>query len=337
MSLHGKMPIADIPAGHVTVPYNKFLPTLLNGYDNVPYLEIVLDKTTNREREQRDAVYAALLKCFPNGVLTPGVRFDRFTLDLAARANPACLPITLDLAPAASEAGADIAWSVSRGAATEVRLECHRRLDSLVWLEAEQFTQANGWKFETAYATGWSGDSFLMDTYGSQSVTYSASFPDDTEGYVWVRYFKRTIDNSPAMFALGNQSYPFASGSPDFLGTWTWERVGPYRLSGPGPGQWTMTRPYAEDSSKFMALFVDVLVFTTDPLYHPLTSPSYEPLPEQSFSVTGLAHGVVSIPLPAGHYQCRALAVSSHPLVDALGNSPVASQPVEFDVPGGTP
>jgi hypothetical protein len=337
MALHGKMPVRDIPAAHLTVPYDEFLPTLLNGYDNVPYLEIVLDKTTDREREQRDAVYAALLKCFPNGVLTPGTRFDRFTLNLAARANPACLPVTLDLAPAASETGADITWSVSRGAATEIRLECHRRLDSLVWVEAEQFAQANGWRSETAYVTGWFGDGFLMDTYGSQSVTYTASFPDGSEGYVWVRYYKRSADNSPAMLTLNSQSFVFAISSPDFLGAWNWERVGPYRLSGPGASQWTMTRPYAEDSSKFMALFVDTLVFTTDPLYHPLTGPSYEPLPEQSFSVTGLAHGIVSIPLPAGHYQCRALAVSSQPLVDALGNSPVASQPVEFDVPPETP
>ncbi|KAF0107188.1 MAG: hypothetical protein FD146_2029 [Anaerolineaceae bacterium] len=335
MSLHGKMPVSQIPAAHLAVPYDEFLPTLLSEYTNIPYLEIVLDKTANREREQRDAVYAALMKCFPGGTLTPGIRFDRFTLDLAARENPACLPVTLDLAPASTDAGADIAWSLSRGAATEIRLECHRRLDSLVWVEAEQFAQANGWRSETAYVTGWSGSSFLMDTYGSQSVTYTASLPGGAQGYVWVRYFKRAADNSPAALALGSQSFIFASSSPAWLNAWVWERIGPYRLS--GPGQWTMTRPYAEDPRKFMALFVDALVFTTDPLYDPLSSASYEPLPEQSFSMTGLTHGVISIPLPPGHYQCRALAVSSQPLVDALGNSPVSSQPVEFDVAGAAP
>jgi hypothetical protein len=81
-----------------------------------------------------------------------------------------------------------------------------------------------------------------------------------------------------------------------------------------------------------MALFVDALVFTTDPLYDPQANPGYETLPEQVFSMNSLTRGTISMPLNPGHYRCLALAVSSQPLVDALGNSPVASQPVEFDV-----
>ena len=330
MALHDKMPLSQIPKAHQTVPYDRFLPTLLSDYTDVPTLEIVLDKITDREREQRNAVYAALIRCFPDGKLAPGDRFDTYTLDLPAREHPSCLPVQLELAPAPSESGASLTWTLSRGAATQIRLECHRRLDSIVWVEAEQFSQAIGWMPETAFVTDWLGSGFLMDSYGSQSIAYTAAFPEGAEVYAWLRYYKRAVDNSVAALSFHSQSYTFASTPPAYLNTWVWERLGPYDLS--GSGLWIMARSYAEDPQKFMALFVDALVFTSDPLYDPQASPSYEPLPERFFPMSGQTRGTISMPLTPGHYRCQAQAVSSQPLVDALGNSPVASQPVEFDV-----
>jgi hypothetical protein len=209
-------------------------------------------------------------------------------------------------------------------------LECNRRIDTLIWIEAEQFLQATGWMPETAYVIDWLGDGYLMDSFGSQEAVYTTTFPDSDQGYVWVRSLKRAVDNSPAFLSHGSQSFPFANTATN-LSIWAWERLGPYDLA--GSDHWVITRPYTEDAKKFMALFVDVLVFTTDALYDPQSSPSYVPLADEVFSVPGQTQGILSIALIPGHYQCRALAASSLPLVDALGNSPVSSQPVEFDVP----
>jgi hypothetical protein len=330
MSLHGKMPTAQIPTTHQTVPYDQFLPTLLTSYTKVPYLEIILDKTTPREREQRDVVYATLMRCFPNGKLTTGVFFDRYTLDMAARESPACIPVNLDLAPVAAENGTALGWALSRGGATQIRLECSRRDDSLIWIEAENTTQAVGWKPETAYVTDWSGSGFLMDSYGSQLAWFTAHIPDAGEGYVWVRYYKRAADNSPAFFSLGNQTFPFADSAPEHLNQWVWERLGPYTLN--DSLDWTLTRPYSEASTKFMALFVDAVVFTSNPGYDPRTSQSYTTVPPQFFSASGQTQGTIHPVLEPGHYACEAKAVSPQPLVDALGRTPVTSSKIEFDV-----
>lgn len=330
MSLHDKMPVAQIPAARQTVAYNQFLPMLLTSYTEVPYIEILLDKTTPREREQRNAVYAALMGCFPGGKLTTGNYFDRYTLDIAAREKPACIPVSLDLQPVAAENGVALGWALSRGGTTQLRLECSRRDDSLVWIEAENATQAVGWKPETAYVLDWSGNGFLMDSYGSQMAWFTARIPGASEGYVWVRYFKRAADTSPAFLSLGDQSFAFADSAPEHLNQWAWERIGPYALR--DSLDWTLTRPYAEPSTKFMALFVDALVFTSNPEYDPRSSQSYMTMSPQVFSASGQTQGTIHPVLEPGHYACEAKAVSPQPLVDSLGRTPVTSSRIEFDV-----
>ena len=330
MSLHDKMPVDQIPNAHQTVDYDRFLPMLLSSYTQVPYLEIVLDKTTPRERAQRDAVHATLLRCFPGGKLTTGRYFDRYTLDIPARENPDCFPVNLDLQVVAAENGVALGWALSRGGATQLQLDCSRRDDSLIWIEAENTTQAIGWKPETAYVSDWSGDGFLMDSYGSQMAWFIARLPQASEGYAWVRYYKRAPDASPAFLTLGDQSYSFADSAPEHLNQWVWERLGPYTLA--DNLDWTLTRPYAEDSTKFMALFVDALVFTSNPNYDPRTSTSYMPIPPQIFSAAGQTKGTIHPVLEPGHYSCEGKAISPHPLVDALGRSPVTSGKIEFDV-----
>jgi hypothetical protein len=330
MSLHGKMPIAQIPTGYQTVPYDEFLPMLLTNYNKTPYLEIILDKTTARERQQREAVYATLVRCFPDGKLTTGNFFDRYTLDIAARENPACIPVNLDLEPVAAENGTALGWALSRGGSTQVRLECERRDDSIIWIDAENPVQAVGWLPETSYVSDWSGNGFLMDSYGSQLAWFVARLPNASEGYVWVRYYKRAADNSPAYLSLGNQSFAFADSAPEHLNQWVWQRLGPYTLS--DSLDWTLTRPYNESSTKFMALFVDTLVFTSDPNYDPRTSQSYTNIPVQIFSASGQTQGTIHPVLEPGHYACVVKAVSPQPLVDSLGQTPVTSNKIEFDV-----
>lgn len=329
MALHEKMPTDQVLQGYERVPYDLFLPLLTSTYVEIPYLEIILDKISIREREQRDAVYAALMECFPKGKLTTGVFFDRYTLDKAARQHPACVPVTLDLIPDPARSNRYLGWQLSAGTARQIHLECRRRYDDLVWVEAEHFSQAVGWYPETAFVIDWSADGFIMDTYGSQSAIYTMTIPREGSWYVWIRYYKRSPDNSYAFLSLDTQSFPFAGNTAE-LNTWVWEKLGPYQAS--ATSHWLLNRLYTEDPKTFMALFVDSLVFTHDPAYDPRTSPSFESLPDQVFTVSGQSGGDLSLSFPPGHYQCQALATSSQPIVDALGNSPVASQLVEFNI-----
>lgn len=327
--LHSKMPASQIPGAYINIPYDHFLPALLTDYSKWPRLEIVLDKGSEGERSQRDQIYAALERCFPDGILTTGTYFDRFSLDQAAREHTACLPVQLDLVPSASASSISLTWALSRGTATEIKLDCQHRKDSLIWVEAEDIQQATGWQSEIAFVTGWSGNGFLMDSYGSQTASYTVAFPNDSQVYVWVRSYKRAVDRSPAFLSLGNKSFSL-TGSEN-LNNWIWERIGPYTISG-NNDEWKLARPYSEEADHFMALFVDVLIFTVDSQFIPETSSISEPLPEQSFNFTNQEKGVIPLSLLGGHYECQAQAVSSLPLVDALGNSPVTSNSIEFEV-----
>lgn len=328
--LHAALPAEEIRSHYAYVPYDDFLPDLLTDFGEWERLEIIMDNVSPAWRSERDQVAAALERCFPGGVLTRGTAFDRYTLDRAARENPACLPVRLSLEPDPSATGA-LTWQLNQGQAEALRLACERQPDQIVWVEAENYTQSAGWRPETAFVGEWSGTGFLMDVYGAQTVTYAVELPESRQAFVWVRYLKRASDHSAAYIRLDDQAFPFANAENESYNQWNWARLGPFAHAG-GSRSWTLSRPFEEDSRTFVSLFVDALVFTTDADYTPLAGLTGTPMPEIVVHYASASQGTLQLDFPAGRYRCQATIDSAQPLVDRRGVTPVRSDAILIEI-----
>lgn len=293
-------------------------------------LVVILDKTISSRSADRAALKTGLQTCYPDGILIEGKFFDRYLLDESARQQPACSPVRLTLLAAQPP---ELYWKLSGGAATFLNLLCERQALNYLRIEAETFPLGPGWHTEINFATDWSGAGFLLDFYGSQPLPYSLETPfENSEIYVWVRSFKRAIDDSPAYLAVNDVSLPYADTGEAALNQWVWERLGPFPNIG-STVRITIARPYHEEPAKFMALFTDLLLVTDDPTLTP-DSQLKAQYPAQGFMISGgNTSGTITPTLPAGQYSCRLELRSSQPLVDSFGRQPVYSNEVEFHLP----
>lgn len=332
MYMHERLPADQIRDGYRYVPLDQLLPSLATDGESQERLEIILDRDATTRRAERDQVAAALQACYPGGTLTVGDHFDLFSLERQDLENAACLPVRLELAdnPAAAQPSLD--WQLSSGNATALELSCQRDIDAIVWFEAENAASPAGWRPETTFAEGWSGSGFLMDDFGSISASYPVALPEAPSAYAWVRYYKRRADHSPAYLSLGNQSFPFANAADETLDAWNWVRLGPYHPQD-GTSEWVLARPFQEEQPNFMALFVDTLVFTTDPQYDPLSGRLGEAMPALVDHFSASREGTIRLGYPPGRYRCQATLLSPQTLVDAYGNAPVRSDMITVEIP----
>lgn len=333
LNLRAHFPASQIPGMFERIPYGVFLPTLQANAGEHSRVVVLLDKTTTTQRVSRDLAHHALLRCFPGGRLRTGHFFDRYTLDAAVLAQPRCLPVTADLRPAANDA-ASLAWSLSAGSATSIQLACEQARADVIAVEAENFGPGPGWQRDVSFVSGWQGEGYLADNYGSQFARLNLSLPAaNLPAYAWVRYFKRAVDASPAFVYLGNQALPFADISSEQLNQWLWERAGPFDSVG-GIQEWKLARPYQEEASQFMAIFIDALIITTDPQFDPQNDSHWQASYEAAYPLPQPAsQGNIPLDLPAGRYRCAITVASELALVDAYGQTPLRSEVIEIDIP----
>ena len=172
-----------------------------------------------------------------------------------------------------------------------------------------------------------------MDLYGGTPITYNtdAKF-DKPDIYVWVRTYKRVMDNFPGTLTINNVTLPFADTNEANLNQWIWERVGPFPNTG-SEISIAIDRPEGKDQNRFMSLFIDSIVVTDDPSLTP-EAELKERVPVQKYPVTeGAASGTIKAGLPPGQYSCRLELYSNQNLVDSFGRQPVVSNSVEFRMP----
>lgn len=292
-------------------------------------LVIVVDKKSIGAKEERLALTEGLVACFPGGILLEGRYFDRFLLDKAARRAAACTPAALRLR---ADDPPRLSWELSAGSADSLTLLCERQKLNYFRLEAEQIPLGPGWQIQINFAPGWEGSGFVMDNYNSQFLGYEfASNFGGREIFVWARTFKRVADHSPAYLTVNGVTRPFLETDGDLLNQWIWERIGPFPN-----GEFirsTIARPYNENLQKFMALFMDVFIFTDDPAFSP-EGDLTESMPPQQIAVPrNASSGTFQPDLPAGQYACRVQIASSQNLVDTFGRQPIFSNEVELRVP----
>lgn len=321
-----KLPIEQISSSYKKVALENVLPTLVE-ISSRPNRSIILDTFSPNSRPERDALAEALRKCFPQAKWTKGVQFDRVDISAEAVESSTCISTVLSLEFVSENR---LSWQLTNGTASRISLKCDIQQVNHEALEAETLPIYPGWQTETAFASDWKGSGFLMDNYGSQPILFDIEVDAEKPVYIWVRYYKRSVDNSPAQISLGGSAFSFANINEDKLNQWNWERIGPFNPS-VGMNTLTLERPYLEDPFKFIAVFIDSLIVTSDEGFTPSNS-QFEKVPTMNVTIEPeKSSGTLTIAFEPGSYRCTAEAVNRS-LVDAFGNSPVISNTIDFKI-----
>lgn len=323
-----KLPLEEITTSYKNVPLEEVLPTL---HDISPRMNrsVILDKSTQNDRQKRDDLFNAIRFCYPNATWNTGKYFDRVDVDAESLANPACIPTGISLTQTTPST---FEWSLSQGTANQVSLQCSTLQNKRDWMEMETLNLSGGWQVETSFATGWSGTGFIMDNYGSVPLIFDINDTEELPLYFWVRYYKRVVDNSPAELFFNGETRVFSDIKDDRINQWVWEKVGPFNGSAENSTA-AINRPYKEDPSQFIALFIDSLVYTHDPDFDP-TGDQTDSMPALVFNFQNeRSEGTIIASFEPGTYRCSVAATSNAgQIVDAFGHTPVKSEIIEFTI-----
>ncbi len=324
----GNLPNELIKDSYKYVALDDVLPSLPT-LSTRPNLSIILDKSTPYSSPlQRDDLARALRTCYPKASWVEGVFVDRVDINADALASPACISPRLTIE---AKSPNTIHWQLEQGTANELILKCedHQNIHQLIQVETLPF--APGWKIETAVAPGWAGAGFLMDNFGSDPVFLEFNLQEENPVYLWVRYFKRVADNSPAQITINNQTAVFGAIADEKLNQWNWERIGPFHLP-TGIQVISLERPYKDNPQEFMAIFLDEIIITTDEAYLPSNNLDQYLITETTRYPQGQTQGELTPQFVSGSYTCYVEAYSQQILVDAFGHSPLKSNSVNFVV-----
>ena len=304
------------------------MPALPYGLTDRPNLEIILDKIITSDREKRDALAKALQRCYPEGALTEGYFFDRFSMPASVLAKPACLSASLNIEITPNQR---VNWSLSQSTVTSLSLQCGVQSVDHILLEAETLPPPPGWQAETAFALDWSGSGFMLDNYSSVPIDYEFEASASEKIYVWTRTLKRVADNSPLQLKINEQVETVSDAEGEELNKWIWERVGPFDVPA-GQNVLTISRTYVDDPFGFMAIFLDTFIITPDENFLP-EQDQYLPLPPQRFNFSSEQNqGQFMLNLEPGIYQCYASVDGKQKLVDNYGNDPIKSNVILIEI-----
>jgi len=324
----------QISNAYDSIPIEDILPHMTEHIASWEKVDILLDKETSSQREQWDSMREALFNCFPGGTLREGDFFDRYRIDISKLSELNCVPVQIVL----GNFGADdneqvLTWTLSNGLVSSLQVVCEQEKEGFHWVEAETFELGPGWGEDVAFVSGWQGSGYLVDSYGSQVAAYHTRLPNRAPAYAWIRYFKRVVDQAPANLELDHQSLPFSDINEGETNEWIWERVGPFDIS-PDVQNWRFTRPYDDVPERFMALFIDSVVFTTDPDISPLDDIQRELVYDQIHYLSRPSkEGIIKLDLSAGRYFCHLGIGSDQSLVDAYGQPNIWSDDLEINIP----
>lgn len=307
------------------VALNDVLPSLPN-LSGRPNLSILLDKSIPAGRPQRNDLSEALRKCYPQALWVEGIFVDRVDINAEALASPTCISARLSLE---SNSANTIHWQLEKGTASKITLKCEDQQNIHRLIQAETLPLTPGWNIETAVAPNWAGTGFLMDNFGSHPITFEFDLQEGNPLYLWVRYYKRIIDNSPAQFTINGQTLFFGQIPNEKINQWSWERVGPFNIPA-GTHVITLDRPYNDNPQEFMAIFVDELTITTDVNFLPSNDLNQYLVTETTSFSQEQTQGYLVPEFEPGSYICSLEAFSKKSLVDAFGHSPLKSNFINF-------
>ena len=299
----------------------NLLDEIIRQKENHPNIEILFDTAKTPKIGQMVEV------CYPEGETTIGNYFTHVRLEREDLQNPDCLSASLVIDQKGENA---LGWQLENITTEEIRVSCENRRGSYQWIEAEDTQMSAGWQPETNFVTDWHGTGFVMDHYGSEVLVFRLQEPLPDGAYIWVRSYKRVVDRSPAYLSVGNEDHRIADIEIDDTDLWRWEKFGPINVD--GEKEFFIRRPYKEDPETFMAIFIDSLVITTDAYFSP-EDDLWEEVSPQRYSFDKPAdHGLLTLDIPAGHYQCFASVETDLPIVEEDGGTTLYSDIIEIEI-----
>lgn len=322
------------------IEYENLLSTLWENRD-VPGIAILVDKSIDQGREERQQVLQVTLGCYPQASLkTSGRFFDIYELSLLALNQPACYhPPAPGLTNPQDEdrirEGTPIyfTWDTHGVLSTSFALTLERKLEDVFWLEAETEFIGAGWHPEAAFAEGFSGDGFLLDDWQAGTATHTFHAPSEGAYRVWVRAYKRVDNDQHNYLSLAGQTVEFAeNGSP--ANEWVWRDLGVYNLPA-GPAPISLSRAYGNDEQ--YAVFIDAVLITPNLAFEPGKDTIWQPALNTGETASGDPAYTIPESLPPGEYRWRVRIFDGGRLVDPSGErgvlSPVATFFIKPDVP----
>jgi hypothetical protein len=318
-----KVASTELSTAYRYVPPEELFFRIRSEAPNHRKIEVIFDKLVTQ------FLADSLKLCYPQGMLTEGKYFSRFSLNSSAAEQKGCsfTKLSVELVN-----GNNLDWELSDGTTQKLELDCEVRQKDFEWLEAENMFMDYGWQEEIEFAPGWSGTGFAMDYYHSGPLLIDAFIEHPGNHYIWTRYYQRALDENAVYLNIDSRTYPFV-GAKDFdLYDWKWERIGPVSLG--TDSELSISRIYKGAPEKFMAFFIDSLVITSDAEFSPDTD-LWKPASPKTFMLEQpQSSGTIRLDLPPDSYRCKAIVESEIPVVDSLGNlSPsVISNSIEFDL-----
>lgn len=334
--MHGTgLGIDEIRNSYKTLFLSDLLPELVETLGKYPRVEVLIDRFTTQQEDQTNRVTSTLENCFPQAKITRGANMDLYSLTANDLESAACIPTAISLAGPTQgylNQPYPLTWKLNNGLAHSGDLVCERSRTDVITVQAEDLTNGGGWQLESTIVMDYQGSGIMFDYPDNAPLRYQDQVPQG-EVYVWVRYYKRQLDNWPAVLTFNGVQASFADlKTRDELNTWHWERLGPFYARGHDDDVY-FTRPFQGED--FWSIFLDAAQFTTDPAYTPETDLPWTAVtsaPPQ-FELSAAAGEISFTPDQSGVYRCRLKLSGETKSVDAWGNTPVWSNPVEFHVP----
>jgi hypothetical protein len=322
------------------VEFNGLVQALTSAKEAGRAPAVIYDRNRGAQEVERSESLQQALRCYPAAEVRSGQFFDVYAYSRDTVGQEECYgaPPPAALSPEEAVApGAPLVlrWSSEARQQTAYRLLLERHRPEVLFIEAEDFSNLNGWGPDTRFAPDATGRGYLADTAATGIAAQAVTVPADGEYYVWVRSYRRVPDGSQNHVMVDGHSWLYSENQgPGFLNRWVWDKVGPTSLLA---GEHTLALSRQPDPGGSMQMFVDSFVLTTDPGFDPATDSPWEPVVDTSIVVSDtVSFTVDGAALVEGEYRWRVQVFDGDLLVAADGSVGVWSDAREFRVVGNS-
>lgn len=321
------------------IPYADLLKDISASRERLTGVKVFYDKTISHPGV-RQQVLEAFKRCYPQHMVQRGRFFDVYIVTAEGLAAARCYSdaqITLISPRADQEIAANatphFTWQVQEGGQTAFRLELERHNDQIIWVEAEEFSQDNGWQAQAHLATGFSGRAYLADVTPSNAIAarHILELPQAGRYEIWVRSYRRVDDNSPVFLNVAGLSLEVGRPEAAQLNRWRWESLGWHELPG-GSQEFAFTRRFG--GGPHWQIFIDALVLSRQAGFDPNRQSDWETMLDTGEIVSSQGEYLLLQPLAPGRYRWRVKVIDGDRLVGWAGSLGAASAYSHFRVSG---
>ncbi len=205
-------------------------------------LDLILDSNFSFQDQSNNTV-DLVLKCYPEASLSDLGRFyNIYHFSKSALMHPKCyqsaapIPVApTSKTPIQENDPLSFDWEAGDASATSFTIAVERKMEGTFFLEAEDSFKGAGWSASSDFVQGFSGSGFILDDWHAGEALYSLILPKAGHYRIWIRSYKRRINDQQNFIAINGDKIQFA-GDNNPLNEWVWDDLGVYDLySGPLP------------------------------------------------------------------------------------------------------